>query len=115
MAILLDAKAREAIARRRAHGRDATLVLHIVPLRGFQQMVCVNWLGHRADVRRLVRGQVGDVTLYMSQRIARYVCWCDITVTAWRLGPLTQVGIVNEPLVMLLMQDWEQTHPSTNS
>jgi hypothetical protein len=44
MAILLDQQARATLAHRRARGRDATLMLHLVPLRGWQHMLRVDSL-----------------------------------------------------------------------
>ena len=71
----------------------------------------MDWAHRHIDDLNLVRRQVGDVTVWMSRRIARYACWHTLTLTAWRFGPLASLGVVNEPMVLLEMEDWEQAHP----
>jgi hypothetical protein len=56
MAIIIDERARAAIARRHARGQDATILLRVevVPVRGMHQMLSVGWapqIGPRSRVR----------------------------------------------------------------
>ena len=111
MAILLDQQARATLAHRRARGRDATLMLHLVPLRGWQYMLRVDWLPRFWRPPGLVPQQVGDVVVYVDRRVARYARWRDVTISAWHLGPLERLAVVDEPAVLLELVEWEQTHP----
>jgi hypothetical protein len=115
MAVILDQQAREAIARRRARGRDTTLFLRleVIPARGgWPHVLAVDWAPRRWPRRPLVERQVGDVTVVMGRRVARYTQWRDVTLSAWRLGPLERVVVVDELPVLLEMEAWERTHPA---
>jgi hypothetical protein len=48
----------------------------------------------------------------MDQRVARYTQWRDVWISAWRLGPIERMVVVDEPLVLLEMEAWERTHPA---
>lgn len=114
MAIRLDTRARAAIARRCARGQDAALLLRLeaLPARGVLHVLSVNWLPRRRTRRPVVERRVGDVTIYVGARVARYTTWHDITISeAWHVGPLAHLVVVDEPRVLLEMQSWEQTHP----
>lgn len=114
MALIIDERARAAIARRRAGGREARLFLRVEPLPargGFSHMLAVDWVPRRWLQRAPTARQVGDVTVYIDQRLARYTQWADVTLSAWRLGPLEWVVVARELLVLLEMEEWEHAHP----
>lgn len=115
MAIILDDQMRAAIVRRRARGRDATLLLRVeaIPARGgVPHFVAVTWAPRRWPRRTFVERQVEGVAVCMDQRLARYTRWRDVTISAWRLGPLEHLVVEEELLVLLEMEEWERTHPS---
>jgi hypothetical protein len=100
---------------RRARGRDTTLFLRreVIPARGgWPCGLSVNWAPHRWPRRPLEARQVGEVTVVMDRRVARYTQWRDVRISAWRLGPLERVVVVDERLVLLEMEAWERTHPA---
>jgi hypothetical protein len=113
MAIIVDECARAAIARRRAHGHDATLFLRreAYPVRG-GIVLEVGWAPRRWPRRALVVEQVGDVAVVVDRRVARYTQWRDLTISARRLGPFENLVVVDELRVLLEMQAWEQMHPA---
>lgn len=112
MAVFIDERAHAAVARRRAHGRDATLFLRreVYPVRG-GIVLDVGWAPRRWPRRALVVKQVGDVAVVVDRRVGRYTQWRDLTISARRLGPFEDLVVVDELRVLLEMQAWEQTHP----
>ncbi len=114
VALIIDQHARAAIEQRRARGRDTTLFLHVEYLhtRGWASRVLkVDWKASRPTYRPLDSRTVDDVCIVTEPRIARYIQWRDLTVTAWRLGPFTRLTVLDEPLALLEMCEWERTHP----
>jgi hypothetical protein len=104
MAVILDERAQEIIAHRRAQGRDATITLHVVPLRGTQSALRVDWATSRGAGN-------AERPVYVSPRIARYARWHDVVISAWHLGPFERLAVADEPRVMLEMVEWESAHP----
>jgi hypothetical protein len=115
VAIILDDKAREAIARRRAQGRDHTLYLRIERMPGTWGRAAgiadlsVSWAPRRLPDRGLVVRSVGDTVICVDSRVARYAAWHDVTISAWRLGPFDRLMV--DPTVLFELQAWERTHP----
>lgn len=114
MAIILDEQAREAVGRRRAQRDDGVLKVRLetIPARGMIHTLTATWAARRRPQSRLVERQVGDVTLHLDPRLARYTTWHDLTISAWRLGPLEGLFVVEEPRVLLDVQEWERLHPA---
>ena len=119
MAVIIDEKARAAIARRRSRGRDATLFLRVEtiptmygPAGGAPDLI-VGWAPRHWPGRMLSVRPVGDAVVCLDRRIARYSTWHDVTISAWRLGPFDH--LVVDPNVLLEVQQWERTHPSARS
>jgi len=111
MAIILDGRARAAVARRRAHGRDAALFVHVERVRAGRRglaLLAVDWAPRQWPQCPLVAQQVGDVLVIMDGRIARYTRDHTLTVSAWLLGPLARVWVVGDVARMLDMVDWER-------
>jgi len=107
MAIHLDDGVRDAAARRRAHGRTAALALRLTPVPHGGHALTVDWT---AGAERASVEQRGEVPLYVDERVARYAAWHDVSISAWRLGPLRLLGVVQEPRVLSHMLAWERTH-----
>ena len=117
MAILIDEKARAAIARRRAGGRDATLFLRLERFRGrggplvsYPWDLVAGWAPRAWPESDLTVRSVGDVVVCVDTRVARYTHWHDVTISAWRVGPIDLLTV--DPYVVLEMQAWERTHPA---
>ncbi|HZS88857.1 MAG TPA: hypothetical protein VFE42_15395 [Chloroflexota bacterium] len=104
MAVIIDERAQEIIAHRRAQGRDVAITLHVVPLRGMQSMLRVAWAPWHG-------GGSAAGWVYVSPRIARYARWHDVVISAWHLGPFERLAVADEPRVMLEMVEWEAAHP----
>jgi hypothetical protein len=51
------------------------------------------------------------VVIYVDRHVARYARWRDVTISAWHLGPLERLAVVDEPAMVLELVEWEQTHP----
>ena len=118
MAILLDDLAQAALARRRARHRDETLVLYVatVPFPGPEsdpEVLDICWASsRRARLKRdLILYLVGDHVLLIDRRIARYVADHDLTVSAWRLGPISQPTIEHDWYVLKELRAWERAFP----
>jgi len=112
MAVLIDARARAAIARRRARGQDAALVLHVerLRLRPGMRVLAVDWACRFRPRDPLLLRTVGDVGVYMEHRVARYTRCHDISISAWRVGPLALPWVVADLPVALEMAAWERAH-----
>jgi hypothetical protein len=112
MAIILDERARAAIRRRRARQQGDALLLRVetLPLRGITRVLAVDWAPRRLPRRPVVARRVGDAVVYVDARVARYTDWQDVTVSAWRLGPLDRPLVRDEPLALLQMERWERMH-----
>lgn len=108
MAIHIDQEVCEAVARRRVHGRSAALALHVAAVPRAGHALAVDWADHGAGAS--VEQRHGDVVLYVDERIARYAQWHDVAISAWRLGPLRYLGVVQEPRVLWRLVSWEKTH-----
>ena len=114
MALILDGGVRTAIARRRARGQDDRLFLRVeaVPMHGgYPHVLTVGWAPRRWPRHALVSRRVGDVEVILGPRIARYTQWRDLTISAWRLGPIEHLVVDEELLVLLDMETWERMHP----
>lgn len=119
MAVIIDEKARAAIARRRSRGRDATLFLRVETISGVHRpaldmsVLVVGWAPRKWTDRTLAVRPVGDAVVCVDRRTARYSSWHDVTISAWRLGPFDH--LVVDPNLLLEMQQWERTHPAAQS
>lgn len=113
MAIVIDDRAREAIRHRRASGRNPTIILCItvVPVRGVHRTLSVGWAPRRNRRRDLVVQRVGDAVLSVDERVGCYARWHDVTISAWRLGPIEHLVVVDAWRVLTEMLTWEYTHP----
>lgn len=114
MAIILDEQAREAVAHRHAQSDDGALRVRLetIPARGMIHTLTATWTARRQAQPGLVERQVGDVTLHLDPRLARYTTWHDLTISAWRLGPFEGLFVAEEPRVLLSLQEWERLHPA---
>jgi hypothetical protein len=119
MAILVDACARAAMAQRRDRGREAAIDLRIaaVPHPGpgsDREVLWAGWAtGKQAQQRRShFVWAIDDAVLFVDPRIMRYAAEHDLTVSAWHLGPLSHLEIVDQRLVLLDLQAWERQHRS---
>lgn len=108
MAIYFDDSVREAAARRRAQGRTAALALRLTPVPHGGHALTVDWTD---GAENAAVEQRGEVPLYADERVARYAEWHDVSISAWRLGPLRLLGVVQEPRVLSHMLSWERAHP----
>lgn len=114
MAIRLNEHAQALVAQRRARGREAALTLWVetLPVHGGTRLLSAGWTRRRGIKRPLSACQAGDVTVYVDQHVARYTQWHDITLSGWSFGRFEQLVVVDEPLVLRRLLDWERTHPS---
>ena len=112
MAILVDEHARSTIAHRRARGRDATMTLQVAAIPHGGHALVANWGPPHRPGRPMAHQRLGDLDLYVDERIARYARWHDVTISGWHLGPFEYLTIVREPIVLLEMARWERTHPA---
>lgn len=112
MAIILDERARAAVARRRTRGWDTTLFLRheVLPV-GRGDTLAVGWAPRRWPRRQLEVRQAGDITVVVDRRVAEYTRRHDVTISAWRLGPFEVLLVDDASSVLLEMQEWERTHP----
>ncbi len=117
MAIHIDEQARAAVARRRARGRDATITVQVasIPARGAMHQLVAEWAPRNACQRLPVSRNVGDVTVQLGARVARYADWHEVTISAWRLGPFERLTVLDEPRVLMEMLAWERTHPQAET
>ena len=115
MAILFDQQARAVLAQRRARGKDTALLLHLVPLRGMQRMLEVGWLPRLLCPSSLVLLRTAEADIYADPCVARYAAWCDVRLSARRLGPWAWLTVLDEPEVVLAMAAWQQTHREPGS
>lgn len=113
MAIYLDERACNLVARRAARGRKTAIAVRVaaVPTRGAVHQLTVGWASRDGyqqlpEVRRF-----GDVVLHVDARVARFSDWHDVTISAWRLGPIEQLVVVDEVRVLLDLLEWARTHP----
>lgn len=60
----------------------------------------------------MVQSRGGALSLFVDRRILRYTQAHDLTVSAWRLGPLTHLIIVDDVLVLHALQQWEDGVPA---
>lgn len=113
MAVIIDEEARAALSQRRQRGRDAAIMLRIaaVPARGCTCQLVATWVSQRDRAGAGSAQCVDGAMVYMGRRVARYARWHDVTISAWRLGPLTRLTVANEPLALLALLEWEQLHP----
>ena len=114
MAIVLDQRAQGAIARRRAHGQEASILLRLatVPVRGMHHLLLVGWYQRCSRQGALLVWPVGDVLVYVEARVARYARWHDVTISAQHVGPIHRLTILQATLTLLRMLEWEQAHPA---
>lgn len=113
MAIILDDSARDAVARRRARGKDATLSLRLdrSSLRaGVPWVMTVGWTSRRRAENGFVLRHTGDVQVRIDLRIARYAQWRDLIISGARLGPW-RWPVVADPFAFEHMREWERSHP----
>ena len=111
VAIILDERARAAIARRRGRGKDARIVLRIAHGSlhvGVPWTLAVGWPPRHWSHDTLVEQRAGDVEIYVHQRIARYSQSRDLTVSSARVGPWEWL-VVADPFAFEHMQQWERT------
>lgn len=106
MALTVDERARREIARRQRRGRDATLLVRVVRI-GPHDYVTVDWAEKHGEVEGLVP-LVDGVAVRMDARVAAYTRGHALTISAWRWGPFARLVVVDEPLVALELQAWEQ-------
>jgi hypothetical protein len=113
MAVILDERLQKACAYRRAHGREARLLLHIDHMHGrgkafvgFPELLAVDWMPRCWPQSILVARLVGGVLVYMDRRVARYASSHDITISAWHIGPFRVPRV--DPMVILDIRDWER-------
>jgi hypothetical protein len=111
---VLDDRARSAIARRHAHGLDPRILLYVERLRGRAgalagnpEVMTVGWVPRHWPLRPLVARTVGEGTVIMETRVARYAQEHDLTISAWHLGRNDHLSI--DPKAILAMQEWERT------
>lgn len=72
MAILLDDHARGAIAHRRTRGREATMTLRVTAIPHGGHALLVDWGPPHGASRPLVHQRLGELELFVDERIARY-------------------------------------------
>ena len=87
------------------------LGIETVPARGVTRMLVAKWANGRRPARQMVERRIGDSLLLVDKRVARYSDWQTVAISAWRLGPLDILTVVDEPLVMLRLPRWERLHP----
>ncbi|MBV9280455.1 MAG: hypothetical protein JOZ41_10275 [Chloroflexi bacterium] len=112
MAVILDERARAAVVRRRARGKDGTIYLRLeraTVRTGIPCVVVVGWSPHHPPARELVVRRVGDVDVSMDWRVARFTQRRDMTVSAARLGPFEWL-VVADPFAAEGLMEWERTH-----
>lgn len=116
MAIVLDERAKGAIAHRRAQGHDSRVLLHIERLHGragamagYPEVLTVGWIPHRWPPCILVGRSVGEVTVILDTRVERYIQEHDLTISAWHLGHIDRRTI--DPQATQEMHEWERAHP----
>lgn len=75
------------------------MTLQIVRVPHGGHMVAVDWDTHRNSMRTLVERRMGEDVVYVDECVARYAAWRDVTISAWRLGPLDcdKFGLVAVP------------------
>lgn len=110
MAILLDDKAQEEVARRRAHGQDAAMFLRLAHQRCLPELLSAGWASRRMHRAGKMLQHSGDVALYVQPSVAQYAAWHDLTITVWRLGPITRLELANALQTTLELEDWARTH-----
>ena len=103
---MLDEHARLEVARRGSRGRSAALLVCVERM-GVCACLSVRWaprLRRRFDLTaRLVDGAV----VWADERVAGYARDHDITLSTRRLGPLIRPVVVDEPLAMYRLEEWE--------
>lgn len=116
MAIQLDDRARSAISHRRAHGHDPRILLRVERLHGragaiagHPEVLTVGWVPRRWPSCTLVGRNLGDITVFMDTRVARYTQGHALTISAWHLGPIDHLTV--DPNAILAMLEWERAHP----
>ena len=112
MAIMIDDQAKDAVARRRARGKDAALILSIAPLSpktGIPSAASVSWVSRHRPAGYFVPCQVGEIDVLVARRLARYADACDVVISSWRLGPFDRLSLA-DPFLMLRVSEWEYAH-----
>jgi hypothetical protein len=112
MAILIDARAREVIARRRNRRRSAAVNVHIARLSHGTHALLAEWATRRGEKQH--ETWAGDIQLFVDSRVARYARWRDISISAQRIGPFHYLIVENELPVLLDLADWHRRHPGVN-
>jgi hypothetical protein len=115
MAIVLDERILAACQHRRCHGHDDCLLLRVERMRGragalagSPEILRVTWMPRNLQVDTLVAWPVGNVTVYVDRRVARYASMCDITISAWHVGPISEPEV--DHTVIDAMKTWERAH-----
>jgi hypothetical protein len=111
MAILIDKRARDEITRRESRGRPVAVNVHIARLRHGTHVLLAEWTGSHGRGANQEETRVGDVRIFVDERLARYARWRDVTISAQNIGPLHYLIVVDELPVLLDMAGWERSHP----
>jgi len=105
VALTVDERAHREIMCRQRRGQDATLLVHVVRI-GVQEYVAVGWADRHGEVEGLAP-RVDGVSVRMDARVAAYARGHTLRISARRWGPFARLVVVDEPLVLLELQEWE--------
>lgn len=113
VAIILDDHARKLVEIRRARGLDPRIVLYIDHLRGRAgamagnpEILSVRWVHGDWPPVPLTARDVGDTSVFVGARPARYALSHDLTISGWHVGPLTHLTV--DPGEIFAIQEWEE-------
>jgi hypothetical protein len=113
VAILLDDKAREVVARRRDRGKDDAISVRLErgPVRAYVPwIIAVGWAPRRWPDCAFPARHAGAAEIHADPRVVRYAHWRDLVITGARLGPWRWLAVA-DPFACDHMLEWEWSHP----
>jgi hypothetical protein len=113
MAIVLDRRALEIRAHRRAHSQDDRIFLRLerCSIRaGAPWVVVAGWAPPHWPDYALVLRRAEGVEIHVEPRLARYAQWNDLTISGTHMGPWRWLSLA-DPFAYEHMREWEHTRP----
>jgi hypothetical protein len=110
MALIIDTQLTCAMDERCRRGRSPSVIVSVDHLPRCGDSVSVHWAEDSQPPRWTVTIRLGDVSLWVDRRIARYAQYYPVVLAVARWWWM-QRPAVTDPLLMVKIAQWERTHP----